>query len=252
MKSFREKSDKLPQIFLSISICVFFAVCLLLKTDPFHLIGAAFCHQIPSRSPDFHYPFCYRCGGLFFGIFYGGFFYIVKKRRISPFSISELFFLIAAFLIYLLDILNSSKFRMGSLYQETVQYRLLSAYPLGLFLSQLILGISEKWLTFPCLFRIDNKIIKIILFLIGAFFCWFLIFSRMYLLSIISRILSGFGCLFFLTFLYMILSNCFLELHGKSAQDNPTLLYGFSIAMLQISFFGFLHLKFIHFEQFFS
>ena len=176
---------------------------------------------------------------------------MLGRRKEKLFPVSEMIFLLVSLLIFVLDILNSSKFGGVRLYPETVQYRMLSAYPLGCFLSQTIYSIAGKWLKVPRLNKISGIFGNIILFLSGIGLCCVFLFSHVYALSLVSRILTGSACLLYLSLLYMIVICCFAELRGRYIHRKNVFFSGTGCAIIQITVIGFLHLKFIRFEQFF-
>ena len=141
MMSILRKMDRRMAGCILITVFVFALCCILLHSSPDRLIGAAFCHQIPGRSPAFSFPFCYRCSGLFSGVFCGLAVFLISGGEKKLFSVKQMLFFGLSLIVFLLDILNSSKFPFFRLYPETVGIRFLSAYPLGFSLALLITGI---------------------------------------------------------------------------------------------------------------
>ena len=239
-------------IILLISMILFVCVCLFLHVSPFRLIGAAFCHQIPSRSPDFHFSFCYRCAGLFSGVFCGlaaSMIWNYEKKLLPTKSIC---FFTFSLLLFITDILNSSKFPMIHLYPERVNFRFLSAFPLGFSLSRIIMQIFRYWFHIKNAFQINNSIIKLISFVLFAVLSYILIFSHVELLSVISEILLSIGCIVFLSLLYMILFFCISLLRNKQADKTSAMLAALSLSFFHITCFGGIHIRYFHFEQLFS
>ncbi len=248
MKSNRKNLTLYLQLF---SLFLFLMSCIILKVSPTRLIGAAFCHQIPSRSPKYDFPFCYRCCGLFFGILFG---YIValftkKKKHLYPKAEIILFFLSLS--LFCTDILNSSKIPNIHLYNESIEFRMISSFPLGYFLSIIICNLLAFWNIMPISIN-REKVYEIPCFFICGSISFYLTFNNNYFLSHFSRIIICLGSLIFLSSLYVLLIFSINSIMNKTVHVNFTIQAGFSLAILQVTFFGFLHLRFLHFEQIFS
>ncbi|MBQ6503887.1 MAG: DUF2085 domain-containing protein [Flexilinea sp.] len=237
-------------LFLIAAATLFVFFCVYLKVSPDRLTGAAFCHQLPARSPAFGFPFCYRCSGLFFGIFFGLLTSCFTGRSDKLCSRPLLAACAVSIILFLLDILNSSKFPIIHVYPEKVSYRFLSAYPLGYCTAQLIASIFKYLLEEK---KSDSKIHiipGILIFSVTAGLSFLLIFCENYSISLLSRIVLSFTALSFLALLYAILQKCYSLWRSKTIADPDLLLYGLSCSLLQISLIGFLHLRFLPFEQF--
>ena len=155
-------------------------------------------------------------------------------------------------LLFITDILNSSKFPVILLYPESVNIRFLSAFPLGFFLSKVIMQISGNWISFGNQYLVKSTAIKLLSFVLFISLSYFLIFSHIHLLSGISEILLGSGCVVFLTLLYMILCICIVLLCNKQVNNGSALITGLSLALFHIICIGGIHIRFLHFEQLFS
>lgn len=237
-------------VFLIAAVSLFLFSCVYFQVSPDRLTGAAFCHQIPARSPAFGFPFCYRCSGLFFGIFFGLSASCLTGRSDKLFSRSLLTAYVVSILLFLLDILNSSKFPLFHVYTEKVSYRFLSAYPLGYCTAQLIASII-KYILVPIPSRsAGNRITELILFFLSAELSYSAIFFENYAVSLISRIILAAAAITFISCLYAILFKCFSLWRNKADNSVYPLITGLACALLQISFIGFLHLRFLPFEQF--
>ena len=233
------------------SLTLFSFLCVILKAAPDRLIGAAFCHQIPSRSPMFNFPFCYRCSGLFFGIFTGALLTLCTKSDGKIITKQLSAGIIISFLLYIMDILNSSKFPGIHLYTEKVLYRFLSAYPIGFFTARLITGILKKILTLENRgFEVSNQI-KVLTFIIIWILSSAIITGNQYFLYFILRILLSITCILFLSSLYTILIQCIALLRSRSLSFSESVLLGINFGLLHISLLGYIHLNFFRFEDFF-
>ena len=247
-----ESNRKKMILYLQLISSFFFLIsCVILKVRPTQLIGAAFCHQIPSRSPKYDFPFCYRCSGLFFGILFG---YIIslftkKKKHLFPKTDIILFFL--SFILFSTDILNSSKIPDVHLYNESIEFRMLSSFPLGYFLSTIICNLLAFWNIMPISIP-QKKVYDIPCFFICGLISYYLTFNNNYFLSLFSRIIISLGAILFLSSLYVLLIFSIKSLRNRNIHVASALQAGFSFAILQVTLFGFLHLRYIHFEQIFT
>ena len=233
------------------SLTLFSFLCVILKAAPDRLIGAAFCHQIPSRSPMFNFPFCYRCSGLFFGIFTGALLTLCTKSDGKIITKQLSAGIIISFLLYIMDILNSSKFPGIHLYTEKVLYRFLSAYPIGFFTARLITGILKKILTLENRgFEVSNQI-KVLTFIIVWILSSAIITGNQYFLYFISRFLLSITCILFLSSLYTILIQCIVLLRNRSLSFSESVISGITLGLLHISLLGYIHLHFFRFEDIF-
>ncbi len=249
--------DRLNKKTTPLIICIFgfvcfAAVCMILKISPARLTGAAFCHQIPSRSPGANYPFCYRCSGLFSGITAG----IIttrlweEKRRL--YTIPDILFFAFSFLFFIIDILNSSKFSGIHFYNESVNIRFLSAFPLGFFLVRIILQIINYLFSINNLGLIKNIPEKVLMFTISLGLFYYLVFSNNNSLKMISEILLTAGCITFLALLYTILCSCFSMLKNRQINKTSAFFAGLALAFFHITAAGGIHIRFLRFERFFS
>ena len=230
----------------------FIIVCIWLHTSPARLIGAAFCHQMPDRSPEYNFPFCWRCCGLFSGIFFGWIADIFGKKSKKLFSSIEISLFFVSVVFFLIDILNSSKFSGFSLYPESVKIRMLSAYPLGFMMMQIIYRIFSKWINKTSASPFFGGIFTPIIMISGWILTDIILFSHNYILSLIFRNLLAFSALAFLATLYTILILCIIELKQHIYTLSSVLTIGYIITMVHIMLFGGIHIKFIHFEQIFK
>ncbi len=248
MKSNRKSLTLYLQI---ISLFFFLISCIILKVSPTRLIGAAFCHQIPSRSPKYDFPFCYRCCGLFFGILFGYIISLFTKRKNYLFPNAEIFLFFLSLIIFCTDILNSSKIPNIHLYNESIEFRMISSFPLGYFLSIIICNLLVFWNIMPISIT-KEKVHEIPCFFVCGSISFYLTFNNNYFLSHFSRIIICLGSLIFLSSLYVLLIFSINSIRNKIIHVNTTIQAGFSLAILQVTLFGFLHLRYLHFEQFFS
>ena len=243
------KSLYLPGLIVPV---LFIIVCVFLHTSPARLIGAAFCHQIPNRSPEYNFPFCWRCSGLFSGIFFGWIANIFGKKSKKIYSPTELFLFFVSAGLFLIDILNSSKFPGFSLYPESVKMRLISAYPLGFMMILIIYRILSRWTNGVSVSKTFGGLFLPIIMIGGVILTDIILFSHNYPLSLIFRYLLAFSALALLTTLYTILILCIIELRNQTCALSSAFAVGCMIAMVHIMIFGGIHIRFIHFEQIFK
>lgn len=239
-----------PLIFLFSAI--FFSTCLVLHVSPSKLVGAAFCHQIPSRSPAYDFPFCYRCSGLFFGIFFGSITGVFSQRNKLFLSKTEILLLFLSLILFFTDILNSSKIPEIHFYKESVMVRMLSSFPLGFTLSGTVFHILDY---LNMIHRSKKGLYPsavLIIFITGGFLSYVFIFTHNQFLSICSRIILSTSAAVFLSCLYGILIYGIKSLHNHNISIFSITAKGISAALIHITLFGFLHLRFINFTQIFS
>ena len=246
-----KKMQRAALVFLLTAVFLFTLCCCFLKVSPDRLTGAAFCHQIPARSPAFDFPFCYRCSGLFFGIFFGLLTSCLTGNGEKHFSRQILAAYTVSIILFILDILNSSKFPVFHIYPEKVSYRFLSAFPLGYCTARLIASIIKSVVFPKSSNQKNNTIPDLLLFFGSSGLSFLMIFHENYPVSIVSRIILGTAAVVFLSCLYAILIKCHALWRNKTYERSSIFCAGLSCALLQISLFGFLHLRFLPFEQFF-
>ena len=233
------------------TLILFFVSCIILKVYPTRLIGAAFCHQIPSRSPAYNFPFCYRCCGLFFGILFGYITALLKRRNILIIPKTDIIFFFLSLFVFCTDILNSSKIPEIHIYKESIELRMISSFPLGFFLSEIVCIFLDFWDLLPkCLNKKTSRTLPY--FLVGGLLSFYLTFNKNYFISLFSRILISTGTVIFVSSLYILLIFSIKSLKNKIIPIKTIINVGISLAILQITLFGYLHLRYIHFEHFFS
>ncbi|MBQ4511836.1 MAG: DUF2085 domain-containing protein [Anaerolineaceae bacterium] len=238
----------LPLLFSAI----FFLVCLVLHVSPSKLIGAAFCHQIPSRSPAYDFPFCYRCSGLFFGIFFGSIAGVFSQKNKQFLSKIEILLLFLSLILFFADILNSSKIPDIYFYKESVIGRMISSFPLGFTLSGTVFHILDYLNLIHRSKKGLHPLAAFLVFITGGLISYFFIFTQNLFLSICSRIMLSTGAAAFLSCLYGILIYGIKTLQNQNISIYSIAEKGISAALLHITLFGFLHLRFINFAQFLS
>ena len=229
---------------------LFIVLCIVLHTAPDRLIGAAFCHQLPSRSPAPDFPFCFRCTGLFSGIFWSILFSLLSERRGKLFEKKLIIGFAAAFLLFMADIINTTEYIPIRWYEEKEEIRFLSSFPLGFMLVQIMAVIwfhffeslspgrpLPAFLCLPCI-------------LITAAVSYLIVFSRsMFLLRCFGYFMAA-GCLIFLLILYSILIKCIALLRNRSYTDRTVMTAALSIVLLHICILGGLHIRFFPSEIF--
>lgn len=240
---------------LSIPAAVFGAIlfiilCICLNTEPDRLIGAAFCHQLPSRSPSPDFPFCFRCSGLFSGILWGILFSFLSIQSGKLFEKKVIAAFTAAFFLFLLDIVNTTEYIPIRWYEEKEEIRFLSSFPLGFILVRLIAAI---WLHFFTGFRtkaIFRPFFSLPFLLITAAVSFLVIFRGTPFFQRCFGHIIAIGSLIFLLILYSILIRCIALLKNRSWQDRTVLQSALLIVFLQICLLGGLHIRFLPAELF--
>ncbi len=230
----------------------FIMLCILLHVRPDQLIGAAFCHQMEARSPLSGFPFCYRCSGLFSGILWGMIFSLLRHNYGRVLSMQTVFPIAASFIIFLSDIINKTEYIPVRFYQDRTVIRFLSAYPLGFFLSKMIVSLSGSLFGLHSAPGSRNIYITGIALSGSCLIAYFAIFSRNLLILRMSGFMISAGSLFFLLILYSILVKCIGMLQNNDISLKSCLCASIFPALFQICVLGSLHLYLFSFDQLFS
>lgn len=114
-------------------------------------VGYTFCHQDPARSPHAFghtLALCYRCMGLFSGIFIGALWQLGERRHAKFNSVPILIFAFLALFFYAFDGLNASfmpkLFSLEPLYQDRPWIRMLSGLLLGNAVALLVIPLFNR------------------------------------------------------------------------------------------------------------
>ncbi len=247
----RIKQKVTPSGFAAVfGIILFIGLCIGLQTAPDRLIGSAFCHQLPSRSPGHGFPFCFRCSGLFSGIFWGILLSVFSGQPGKLFDKKVLAAFAASFQLFLLDIINTTEYIPLHWYEEKEGIRFLSSFPLGFMLVRIM---SAIWFYFFAENRHQGKIrpFGYALFLpITAELSYLIIFKGSPLLLRCYGYFLACGSLLFLLILYSILIECIALLKNRSWQNRSVLAAALFIVLLQVCLLGGLHISFFPSEVF--
>lgn len=114
-------------------------------------VGYTFCHQDPARSPHAFghtLALCYRCMGLFSGIFIGTLWQLGERRHAKFNSVPILIFAFLALFFYAFDGLNASflpkLLSLEPLYQDQPRIRMLSGLLLGNAVALLVIPLFNR------------------------------------------------------------------------------------------------------------
>lgn len=114
-------------------------------------VGYTFCHQDPARSPQAFghtLALCYRCMGLFSGIFIGALWQLGERRHAKFNSVPILIFAFVALFFYAFDGLNASflpkLLSLEPLYQDRPWIRMLSGLLLGNAVALLVIPLFNR------------------------------------------------------------------------------------------------------------
>ena len=233
-------------------VIVFFMLSMILHVMPDRFAGAAFCHQLPSRSPAYGFPFCYRCSGLFSGIMCGILFTLLSRKSRKLISIPVIIGTLAAVALFLTDIINTTEFIPVRWYEEREDIRFLSAFPLGYMLvcviAPVFIAVTEKDIRTGPLRR-EALLTGL---LIGAGISYLFIFSRSRIMLTVFRFPVSLAAVMFLGVLYYILTKCIFILRNRTCQDLTAGAVSAVLALLQICLFGFVHIQFLPFDVLFG
>ncbi len=214
-----------------------------------NVIGYAFCHQLPDRSPFVYghiFAFCYRCTGLFIGFFIGSLFQIYNRQNSLFTSPVHIAYCILSFLFFLLDSLNAYKplhlIISFHLYSDTTFKRTLSGFFVGSAISLIIFPILFCFFQKP-IFQTSSsfpdKLRFPLLITIGVFFSLYITKEiKSDVISLFVDITSCVSAIFLVTTLYAIILKIILESHSCCNNYNFTkdiFLSAFIITLLQLT-----------------
>lgn len=227
-----------------IPFVLFTAICIRFQCEPSWTIGAAFCHQIASRSPMFgtiQLPFCCRCAGLFAGIFCTLLYSLFRREKGAPFSMDSIVFLGASLLFYGIDILNSTTLIDITIYPNQTHTRFLSGFAAGAGIVGFILPLYQS------VFHIEKDrkpswFLRLGFLSLCAFLFHAALYSGSVVISIPLRIILCTAAVFFLIFLYSILLKSVAVLKGKTCSPMAVYPAAAALAFLQIDVMSFSHL----------
>ena len=247
MKKTLVRCTEIPLLSALFGSGVFIILCVLLKTTPDRLIGAAFCHQIASRSPAPDFPFCYRCCGMFYGIFWGllaGF--VAKQNRLI--SSSSFIMFAVSVIVFLMDAANSSVYLNIHWYPDKPVLRFFSAFPFGFFLACILVP------AFISLFEIQTgrdyaAAVKLMIMIGTGVLSGVMLFYAGIPGLYLSRFIIVSGSFIFIVILYSILIKCINLLRNKTVLNAAVILTAFFSAAIHVCCLGGIHLAFFHFDQ---
>lgn len=229
-------------------IIVFFMLSMILHVMPDRLTGAAFCHQLVSRSPAYGFPFCYRCSGLFSGIMGGILFTLISRKSKKLFSVPVFLGTLAAVLLFLTDIINTTEFIPVHWYEERENLRFLSAYPLGFMLvcivAPVFFTVTETDISTGTL---PGKALLPVL-IAGTGISYLFVFSGSKMMLTAFRFPVAASAFVFLWILYYILIKCIFILKSRTCPDLTAGAGSAALALVQICLFGFVHIQFLPFD----
>ncbi len=232
------KKTRLLRFAIGLLCCVFVFGCVYFRTDPFHMIGGAFCHQFESRTPfagERSYPFCYRCTGLFFGIFVSLLYFRLSGSRMSSFSRFALVFTACAAVFFVIDILNATTLWEIEIYPDQTVTRMLSGYSMGFALVLIIQPMRDLLLDEEPeeAGTISGKN-ALPMFVFGGVFLTFQVYKTGFAGYFLIGSLTVFSAVYFLYCLYEMIVTI---LHRENIRE-----WSFLLTLLHLTAAGILHL----------
>ncbi len=233
------------KLLCALPFLIFILICVRFQCAPSWAVGAAFCHQMPERSPMFgtvQLPFCFRCAGLFAGIFCALLYSLIRKEKEGLFSVQSIVFLAAALIFYGIDILNSTTLLDVTIYPDQTHTRFLSGFAAGAGIAGFILPMYRN------IFHIDGSrkpslLLRLGFLLACAFLFHTAIYSNSTVVELPLRIVLCLSAVIFLILLYSLLIKAVSSVREIPRANKSVYLPAASFALLQIAILGFAHLQ---------
>ena len=233
------------KLLCALPFLIFVIICVRFQCAPSWAVGAAFCHQMPDRSPMFgttQLPFCFRCAGLFAGILCALPYSMLRKEDEAMFSFRSIVFLAAALIFYGIDILNSTTLLDITIYPDQTHTRFLSGFAAGAGIAGFILPLYRN------VFHIEgSRKPSLLLCLIFLLVCAFLFHAAVYadsaVIELPLRIILCLSAVIFLILLYSLLIKAISMAKGTARSAKSVYLSASAFALLQIDLLSFAHLQ---------
>ena len=233
------------KLLCALPFLIFVIICVRFHCAPSWAVGAAFCHQMPDRSPMFgtvQLPFCFRCAGLFAGIFCALLYSLLRKEDEAMFSVRSIVFLAAALFFYAIDILNSTTLLDVTIYPDQTHTRFLSGFAAGAGIAGFNIPLYRN------LFHHEGSRKPSLLLRLGFLLvCVFLFHAAVYadsaVIELPLRIILCLSAVFFLFLLYSLLIKAVSSIREIPRSDRSVYLSAASFALLQIDLLSFAHLQ---------
>ena len=233
------------KLLCALPFLIFVLICIRFQCAPSWAVGAAFCHQMPDRSPMFgtaQLPFCFRCAGLFAGIFCALLYSLLRKEDEAMFSPRSIVFLAAALIFYGIDILNSTTLLDVTIYPDQTHTRFLSGFAAGAGIAGFILPLYRN------VFHTEGSRKPSLLLRLGFLLvCAFLFHAAVYAdstaIELPLRIILCLSAVIFLVLLYSLLIKAVSSIREIPRSDRSVYLPAAAFALLQIDLLSFAHLQ---------
>ncbi len=233
------------KILCALPFLIFIVICVNFQCSPSWAVGAAFCHQMPDRSPMFgtaQLPFCFRCAGLFAGILCALLYSLLRREDEAMFSARSIVFLAAALLFYGIDILNATTLLDITIYPDQTHTRFLSGFAAGAGIAGFILPLYRN------IFHIEGSRKPSLLLRLGFLLvCAALFHAAMYsnstVIELPLRIILCLSAVTFLIQLYSLLIKAIASVREIPCPAKSVYLPAAAFALLQIDLLSFAHLQ---------
>ena len=233
------------KLLCALPFLIFILICVRFQCAPSWAVGAAFCHQMPERSPMFgtvQLPFCFRCAGLFAGIFCALLYALLRKEDEAMFSPQSIVFLAAALIFYGIDILNSTTLLDITIYPDQTHTRFLSGFAAGAGIAGFNIPLYRNLFHHEGS-RKPSLLLRLGFLLVCAFLFHTAVYSNSTVIELPLRIILCLSAVTFLTGLYSLLGKAISSIKGTARDDRSVYLSAASFALLQIAILGFAHLQ---------
>ena len=233
------------KLLCALPFLIFILICVRFHCAPSWAVGAAFCHQFAARSPMFgtaQLPFCFRCAGLFAGIFCALLYSLLRKENEAMFSAQSIIFLAAALIFYAIDILNSTTLLDVTIYPDQTHTRFLSGFAAGAGIAGFILPMYRN------VFHIEGSrkpslLLRLGFLLVCAFLFHAAVYSNSTVIEFPLRIILCLSAVIFLILLYSLLIQAVSMAKGNTRSAKSVYLSASAFALLQIDLLSFAHLQ---------